>query len=129
MTAPTAQTAKATHSDHAHAEFIDFEEFRDGLPRGQFRVIVNPDLARPFVMQRTHATGLAITLIGPGIVCALSGYVVIGGVLVASGIVLRRLVRHQAAKILLHLALRQPGTYFEATTGGVMEVQRVGSGT
>ena len=42
------------------AEYIPFEEFRNGLPHGRFRVIVNPKLAAPFVAFRTHATPLAL---------------------------------------------------------------------
>ena len=29
----------------ATAEYIEFAEFRDGLPRGRFHVVVNPELA------------------------------------------------------------------------------------
>ncbi|MEJ7686437.1 MAG: hypothetical protein WKG52_05255 [Variovorax sp.] len=75
-----------------NVEYVPFEEFRNGLPHGQFRVIVNPMLAAPFVTHRTHATGLAIAIIGPGIAAALGGYPWIGGVLVAAGILLRRAV-------------------------------------
>ena len=44
---------EATPSNPAEtAEYIPFEEFRNGLPFGRFHVIVNPTLVRPFVMQR-----------------------------------------------------------------------------
>jgi hypothetical protein len=33
-------------------------------------------------------------------------------------------VRHQAPKIVLHLALKDPAVYAEVTTNGVMEVRR-----
>ena len=106
------------------AEFITFEEFRSGLPHGRFRVVVNRELAHRFVAQRLHATPVAIALIGPGIASALAGYAVIGGLLVVAGLLLRRSVKWQAGKILLQLATRQPATYYDATTQGVMEVQR-----
>ena len=48
------------------AEYIPFEEFSHGLPQGRFRVVINPKLAVPFVSHRTHATTLALALIGPG---------------------------------------------------------------
>jgi hypothetical protein len=100
------------------------EEFRDGLPRGRFHVIVNPELARPFVSQRINAIPLTIAMVGVGIACALAGYMVAAVLLVAAGIVFRRAVKAQAPKILLQLASRLPSTYLDATTGGVMEVQR-----
>lgn len=106
------------------AEYIPFDEFRNGLPTGRFHVIVNPVLARKFVAQRTHATPLAIAVIGIGIATALAGHVLTGAVLVGIGVLFRRAVRWQADKILLHLTTRHETTYLAATTQGVMEVQR-----
>jgi hypothetical protein len=106
------------------AQYIPFEEFRNGLPHGRFRVIVNPRLAAPFVAQCTYATQLAIAIIGPGIAAALAGYPWIGGLLVAAGILLRRAVKTRAPRILLYLAARQASVYGHATENGVMEVRR-----
>ena len=106
------------------AEYVPFEEFRQGLPQGRFRVIVNPALAAAFVSHRTYAMPLAIALIGPGIALALAGYPWIGGPLVAAGILLRWSVKTQAPRILLHLATRLPSVYEQATEHGVMEVRR-----
>ena len=47
-----------------------------------------------------------------------------GVVLVALGIAANRLVRRQAAPILLHLAIRNPSVYADVTSVGVMEVRR-----
>lgn len=110
--------------DAETAEHIPFEEFRNGLPHGRFRVVVNRELAQRFVAQRLHATPVAIALIGPGIACALAGYAVIGALLVVGGLLFRRSVKWQAGKILLQLATRQPAAYYDATAQGVMEVQR-----
>lgn len=106
------------------AEHVPFEEFRQGLPQGRFRVIVNPALAAAFVSHRTYAMPLAIALIGPGIALALAGHPWIGGPLVAAGILLRWSVKTQAPRILLHLATRVPSVYEQATVHGVMEVRR-----
>lgn len=106
------------------AEYIAFDDFRAGLPHGRFRVIVNPSLVGPFVAHRTHATAFALALIGPGVAAALLGHVWVGGLLVAAGILLRRMVKTQAARILLHLAARVPAVYQQATETGVMEVRR-----
>lgn len=105
-------------------EYISFEEFRDGLAHGRFRVIVNLALATPFVAHRTHATQLAIAIIGPGIAAAVAGYPWTGGTLVAVGIMLRRVLKAQAPRILLHLSTRVPSIYEQATEHGVMEVRR-----
>lgn len=106
------------------AEFIAFEEFRNGLPHGRFRVVVNRELAQRFVAHRLRATPVAIAIIGPGIASALAGYALAGALLVTAGLLLRRGVRWQAGKILLHLASRHPATYYAAATQGVMEVRR-----
>ena len=106
------------------AEYIAFEEFRNGMPHGRFRVIVDPKLAAAFVAHRTHATPLALAMIGPGIALALLGYPWTGAMLVAAGIVLRRIVKTQAPRILLHMAARVPSFYEHATEHGVMEVRR-----
>jgi hypothetical protein len=113
-----------TPTDADTVPFIPHDEFRNGLPFGRFRIVVNPKLARPYVVRRTRIDFLAVMLIGAGAVLALSGPAWAGGVLVAMGIVANRLVRNQAAKILLHLALRDPAVYVESTTQGVMEVRR-----
>jgi hypothetical protein len=114
--APTAADADA-------APFVPFEAFRDGAPVGRFRIIVNPALVGRFVGQRVNATPIAVAVIGTGVACAVGGWPWPGAILVGLGVLFRRMVKWQAAKILLHLAVREPRTYYEATTAGVMEVQ------
>jgi hypothetical protein len=104
--------------------YIAHDEFREGLSQGHFRLVVNPALARPYVVRRTRIDLLAAGLIGLGAVLALSGQALPGGMLVAFGIVGNRLIRHQAGRIVLHLALRDPISYAEVTSQGVMEVRR-----
>lgn len=111
-------------ADADAAPFTSFEDFRDGLPAGRFHVVVDPARAARFVGQRVHATALAIAVIGTGVACAVGGYPWPGAVLVALGVLFRRLVKAQAGRILLHLATQQPAVYYEATTQGVMEVRR-----
>jgi hypothetical protein len=103
---------------------IPHDEFRSGLPHARFSVVVNPQLVRPYIAQRTHVNVLAITLIGVGAALALAGQALPGAVLVVLGIAANRVVRHQAAKIVLHLALKDPAVYDEVTSNGVMEVRR-----
>jgi hypothetical protein len=104
--------------------FIAHDEFRSGLAHGRFRIVVNPELARRYVVQRTRMNLLAVLVIGAGAVLALSGQSWGGAALVAVGVVANRLVRHKAARILLHLAAQDPGVYADVTTQGVLEVRR-----
>jgi len=103
---------------------IAHEEFRNGAAHGRFRIVVNPTLARPYVVRRTRIDLLAVLIIVIGAALALAGQAVAGVVLVALGVVANRLVRHQAGKIVLQLALQHPEVYAEVTSNGVMEVRR-----
>ena len=107
----------------ANAEFIPFEEFRNGLPHGRFRIIVNPALAKPFVAHCTHATPLALALFGPGIAFALYGYLVTGALLIGAAWLLRWSVKKRAPFILLHLATQDARVYAEAIDFEIMEVR------
>ena len=104
--------------------YIAHEEFRSGLAHGRFRIVVNPELARRYVVQRTRMNLVAVLVIGAGAALALSGQSWWGAALVAVGVVTSRLVRRKAAQILLHLAAQDPGVYAEVTTQGVLEVRR-----
>jgi hypothetical protein len=104
--------------------FIAHDEFRNGLAQGRFRIVVNPLLARRYMVRRSRIDLLALLLIGTGAALALAGQSWGGAVLAAAGIVANRLVRHQAARILLHLAAQDAAVYAEATTQGMMEVRR-----
>lgn len=120
MTSPTPSTPA---DGDGFVPYITHDEFRIGLPHGHFRIVVNPALARPYVVQRTRIIVFSITTIGIGAVLALSGLPVPGGVLVVLGIVANRVVRHQAGRIVLHLAAKDPAVYAEVTSNGVMEVR------
>lgn len=104
--------------------FIAHDAFCRELPRGGLRLVVNPALARPYVVQRTRINVLAASVIGIGAVLAMAGHAIAGLVLVGLGIAANRLVRHQAGKIVLHLALKDAAVYSEVTSNGVMEVRR-----
>lgn len=117
-------SASTAEDDAEFVPYIPHDEFRNGLPHGRFRIVVNPALVRPYVVQRTRVNVLAVIVIGAGAVLALSGLAGPGVVLVALGIAANRVVRHQAARIVLHLAARDPAVYAEVTSNGVMEVRR-----
>jgi hypothetical protein len=114
MSSPTDETVP--HITH--------DEFRTGLPHGRFRVVIDPKLARGYVMQLTRINALAIVLIGVGAAIALGGQGMAGLALVLLGVVLNRLTRSRAGPILLYLAQRNAAVYRDATEGGIMEVRR-----
>jgi hypothetical protein len=120
MPAVTGSTA----ADDEFAPYIGHDEFRSGAPHGRFRIVVNPALARPYVLRRTRVNVLAPIVIGVGAVLAMAGQALPGIMLVALGIIANRLVRQQTAKIMLHLALRDAAVYAEVTSNGMMEVRR-----
>ncbi|MCD6079423.1 MAG: hypothetical protein K0R89_3367 [Ramlibacter sp.] len=107
------------------AEYVAYEDFRSGLPAGRFRVIVDPKLARRYVSQRLMLIVVVLPLLGVGIALALTGRPWTGGLLIAAGVLLNRIVMWQSGRILLHLALNDAKTYEQVTTSGVMEVRRV----
>lgn len=121
MTDPTP--VNPPPGDDGTVAYVPHDEFRAGLPRGRFRVIVNPTLARPWIVRRTWTTQLSIAVIGIGAALAVSGHAWVGLAVVALGIAGNRLVRHQAGKLVLHLALTDRAVYDEVTSNGVMEVQ------
>src|SRR5690606_39345197 len=99
-------------------EYVSHEEFRAGLPAGRFRVVVDPKLARRFVAQRLMLMVVLMPVIGVGIALVLTGQTWPGALLVFAGVGLHRLVRWQAPKILLQMALRDPAVYDHATADG-----------
>jgi hypothetical protein len=104
--------------------YVPHEEFRAGLPAGQFRLIVNPERASKYVKHRLLLTALILPIVGAGIGMAFYGYPWIGLVLVILGVVAHRIVAHQAPKILLHMALGDAKVYHEALDFEILEVRR-----
>ena len=116
-----------TSDGHATTEpalLVPHAEFRQGLPAGHFRVIVNPERARKFVRHRLLMMPVTTAMAGIGIALALSQMPWWGLGLIAAAVLLNRLVRLQAAKILLHLATQDDKTYFEAMEFEILEVRR-----
>lgn len=107
------------------AEYVPHEEFRAGLPAGRMRVVVDPKLARRYVAQRLLLLVVLMPVIGVGIALVLTGQTLPGALLVFAGVALHRVVRWQAPKILLNMALRDAAVYEHVTQNGLMEVRRV----
>jgi hypothetical protein len=106
------------------AEYVSHEEFRAGVPAGRFRLVVDPKLARRWVSQRLLLVVLVMPVIGIGVALVLMRHTWAGGLLVAAGVLLNRVVMWQAPKILLHFALQDPKAYAWVTQNGIMEVRR-----
>jgi hypothetical protein len=103
--------------------FIPHQEFKTGLPRGRFRVIVNPERAQKYIKHKLFVVGIALPMIGIGAALALSGYPWVGAPLVLIGILLPRYIKKQAAQILLYLAQNDIKTYQEAIEYEILEVR------
>ena len=88
--------SQAPAPDEAFVPPISHDEFRRGAAFGHFRIVVNPALARPYLVRRTRVDLLAAVVIGAGAVLALMGQALPGVVLVVLGIAANRLVRRQA---------------------------------
>lgn len=102
---------------------VPYEEFRAGVPAGRFRLIVNPERAQKYVKHRLFVIGIALPLLGIGAALSLSGYFWVGLPLVIAGVLLPRVVKAHAAKILLHLALHDAKVYQEALAYEILEVR------
>ncbi len=113
-----------TSSPAPLAPYIPFAEFKAGLPEGRFRVIVNPELAKPFIAHAVNVMPVTLAIVGCGLGAALVGYTFTGVCLIAAGALFRRRVLASAPQILLYLASRRQGTYDIVTSQGIMEVQR-----
>jgi hypothetical protein len=103
--------------------YVPHADFVRGLPAGQFKVIVNPELARPWVRARLMVVPICLTIAGLGIALALSGHAWWGLGVVAMAVLLNRAVRLQAPQILLHLATQSESIYLRAMEQGLLEVQ------
>lgn len=113
-----------SHETAGQALLVPHAEFRRGLPAGHFRLIVNPERARKFVRHRLLMMPVTIAMAGIGIALALSKMPWWGLGLIAAAVLLNRLVRLQAPKILLYLATQDEKTYFEAMEFEILEVRR-----
>ncbi len=111
-------------SEDGQTVMVSHQEFKDGLPAGQFRVIVNPERARKYVKHRLLLTALVLPIIGSGIGMAYFGHPLIGLALVLVGVGAHRLVAHQAPKILLHMAAQDARIYYEAIDFEILEVRQ-----
>jgi hypothetical protein len=103
--------------------FVPHQEFKTGLPRGRFRVIVNPERAQKYIKHKLLVVGIALPMIGIGAALAISGYPWAGAPLVLIGILLPRYIKKQAAQILLYLAQNDVKTYKEAIDYEILEVR------
>lgn len=107
------------------APYVSFEEFQSGLPEGKFNVIVNPELATPFVLRIANVMPVTLALVGVGLATALVGHQVIGVCIIALGALFRRAMRANAPHVLLYLVGRKSHIYHLATERAIMEVRRV----
>ena len=118
-------TPKDTQEGHAAEPTLSVShaEFCRGLPAGEFHLIVDPVKARKYIRQRLFLLPLMLPVVGIGAALAISGHPWIGLALILGGGLVHRIVAHQAPKILLHLAIKDPRTYVEAIEYEILEVR------
>ena len=121
-THPSLPTCDVSPASGAQVE-PSYKAFCAGLPAGRFHLIVNPERAQKYIRHRLFVVGLALPVIGIGTALAWSGYLWAGFPMVAVGVLFPRVVKAHAAKILLHLVLREEKTYREALDFEIMEVR------
>ena len=119
---PAASAGNVLTASGAQVE-PSHQAFCAGLTAGRFHLIVNPERAQKYIRHRLFVVGLALPVIGIGTALAWSGYPWAGFPMVALGILFPRVVKTHAAKILLHLALREEKTYREALDFEIVEVR------
>lgn len=121
------ETGKSEGTENAEgpsAIYVPHQEFRTGLPHGRFRVIVNPERAQKYVKHRLFVVGISLPLLGIGVVLSMYGYLWVGLPMVVVGVLMHRVIKAHAPRILLHLALSDAKTYEEAMEYEILEVRR-----
>ncbi|MBX9849665.1 MAG: hypothetical protein K2X64_10250 [Rhodocyclaceae bacterium] len=117
----TTPTSDAAPENEAVA--VVYEDFKTGLPLGRYRLIVNPDKAYRYIRHRLFINGVSVPMMGIGIGLVLWGYTVIGLTIGIIGLLLRKVVKSQAPRILLHLAQNDAKIYYESIEYEIMEVR------
>lgn len=102
---------------------VPYEDFRQGLPYGRFRVVVNPDLATKYVRHRLLVRVVCLPLLGIGTAAALLGYLWVGIPLVLIGFIVPRVIRKKGPEILLYLARNDAAIYRDAIEYEILEVR------
>jgi hypothetical protein len=124
-TETNTETGENTGSvESPSAIYVPHQEFKTGLPHGRFRVIVNPERAQKYVKHRLFVVGISLPLLGIGVVLSMYGYLWVGLPMVVVGVLMHRVIKAHAPKILLHLALNDAKTYEEAMEYEILEVRR-----
>ena len=112
-----------TSSEAGRQVEVTHQDFCTGLPAGRFSLIVNPEKAQKYIKHRLFIVGIALPIIGLGTALSWSGYTWAGLPLIAIGLILPRVVKAHAPKILLHLALREARTYRDALEFEILEIR------
>lgn len=120
---PSPVTSPEDATNNSPPLLLPHDEFRAGVPAGRFDLIVNPERAQRYVRHRLFVVGISLPLLGIGAALAVSGYPWAGLPMVLVGMLLHRVVKAHATKILLHLAMTDARTYFEAMEFAILEVR------
>ena len=120
---PSPVTSPEDATNNSPPLLLPHDEFRAGVPAGRFDLIVNPERAQRYVRHRLFIVGISLPLLGIGAALAVWGLPWVGFPMVLVGMLLHRIVKRHATRILLHLAVTDANTYFEAMEFGLLEVR------
>jgi len=98
------------------------DEFRAGAARGEFRIEFEPKAAARHLSVRLWLPLVAMPVLGIGVALAIVGWIFTGLAIIALGIIVPRLIKRSAPRILYELALQDPAVYEELTRSGLMQV-------
>lgn len=100
----------------------DHREFVEAYRAGRLQVTVDPALAARFVSSRLLLPFVAMPVIGIGIALCLVGHYIVGGSVLALGIVGPRFVKRSAAHFVVTQALDDPRFYGDAVAAGILRI-------
>jgi len=103
------------------------DEFLAGASRGEFRLEFEPRAAARYLSARLLLPLVALPVLGIGVALALIGWIFTGLSILAIGIILPRLIKRAAPRILYELAVQDPAVYEDLTRSGLMRIVPPGS--
>ena len=113
---PSESAPQAPSLMLSHGEFVQ--------AYGEGRIIVNfdPQAAAKFLSARLLLPLFMMPVLGIGVALALSGWIWIGLLVIALGIVAPRLIKRGAPSFLMQQMMGDEGLYREALHAGIMHI-------
>ncbi|HVL59764.1 MAG TPA: hypothetical protein VM491_24995 [Burkholderiaceae bacterium] len=117
MPGPRRAAAEGSAAAPDHSQFV--AAYRDAT----LRVSIPPQAAAEFLSRRLLLPFFMMPLLGAGVGLALIGWFVTGLLVFLVGFVVPRLIKRNAAKILLFQALYDEGVYRDLLDAGLLQFE------